>query len=54
MYIPYSIAYRDRTTVLKQARNLHGSVETNGGPKILISKISKDIDAIVYLTNKYF
>lgn len=53
--MPYCVADKNRTTVLKQARNLHDSVKTNGGPKVLIiSKIPEDIYAIVYLTNKYF
>lgn len=34
---------------------MHDSVETHRGAKILILfKISKDTNAIVYLTNKYF
>lgn len=55
MYIPYYIANKNRTVLLKQAKNLHDSVETNEGPKIWITfKLSEDTDAIVYLTNKYF
>lgn len=39
----------------KASQNLHDSVKTNRGPKILIlSKISEDTDTVVNLTNKYF
>lgn len=44
MCVPYNIANRNRTIVLKQARHLHGSVESSRSPQILnISKISEDI-----------
>lgn len=56
MCIPYYTANKNRTILLKQAKNLHDSVEgSNEGSKIWITfKISEDTDAIVYLTNKYF
>lgn len=34
MCIPYYIANKNRTTWLKEAKNLHDSVETKEGPKI--------------------
>lgn len=47
MCMPCHIANRNWTAVLKQARNLHESVETNGGSRILIlSKTLGDKDTL--------
>ena len=53
--MPCHIANRNWTAVLKQARNLHESVETNGGSRILIlSKTWGDKDTIVHLKDIFF
>ena len=53
--MPCHIANRNWTAVLKQAGNLHESVEANGSSRILIlSKTLGDKDTMVHRKDNFF
>ena len=53
--MPCHIANRNWTAVLKQAGNLHESVEANGSSRILIlSKTLGDKDTMVHHKDNFF